>query len=86
MDAWQPQIEKNIGLVYIQKSDYVLAREHLEKAVSLDPSLFDAHFYLGEIYLKIHDKASARKSFQQVMKLAPQSPLGQKSREYLQSL
>lgn len=86
MDAWQPQIEKNIGLVYIQKSDYVLAKEHLEKAVSLNPSLFDAHFYLGEIYLKIHDKASARKSFQQVMKLAPQSPLGQKSREYLQSL
>lgn len=84
--ASRSQIEKSIGLVYIQKSDYVRAKEHLEKAVSLNPSLFDAHFYLGEIYLKIHDKANAKKSFQQVMKLVPQSPMGQKSRDYLQSL
>jgi len=86
MAAWQPQIELNIGLAYLQKSDSVQAREHLEKAVALNPSLFDAHFYLGETYLKIRDRAKAKKSFEQVVKLAPKSDLGQKSREYLKTL
>lgn len=82
----QPQIEKNIGLIYIKRSNLVQAREHLEKAVQLNPSLYDAHFFLGEIYLKIRDKANAKKSFLQVIALAPQSPFGLKAREYLQSL
>ncbi len=86
MSAWQPQIEKNIGLVYIGQSNLVQAKEHLERAVTLNPSLYDAHFFLAETYLKIKDTANAKNSFQQVMKLAPQSPFGQKAREYLQSL
>ncbi len=84
--AWQPQVELNIGRVYIQKANYGKAKEHLEKAVALNPSLFDAHFYLGETYLKLRDKAKAKKSFEQVIKLAPKSALGQKSREYLKTL
>lgn len=86
MEAWQPQIEKNIGMIYIKKSNLVQARLHLEKALALNPSLYDAHFFLGETYLKIKDNANAQKSFQQVIQLAPQSPFGQQSREYLKSL
>ena len=82
----QPQIEKNIGLIYIKQSNLVQAKEHLERAVALNPSLHDAHFFLAEIYLKTKDIANAKKSFQQVITLAPQSPFGQKAREYLQSL
>ncbi len=84
--AWQPQIELNIGLVYLQKSDPVRAREHLEKAAALNPSLYEAHFYLGEISLNLRDKAKAKKSFEQVIKLAPRSALGQKAREYLKTM
>ncbi|HQK91827.1 MAG TPA: tetratricopeptide repeat protein [Smithellaceae bacterium] len=84
--TWQPRIELNIGLAYLQKSDPVRAREHLEKAAALNPSLYEAHFYLGEISLKLRDKAKAKKSFEQVIKLAPLSALGQKSREYLKNL
>jgi type IV pilus assembly protein PilF len=86
MSVWKPQIEKNIGLIYIKQSNLAQAKEHLEKSVTLNPSLYDAHFFLGETYLKIRDTANAKKSFQQVVKLAPQSPLGQKAQEYLQSL
>jgi type IV pilus assembly protein PilF len=82
----QPQIEKNIGLIYIKQSDLGQAKEHFEKSVTLDPSLYDAHFFLAETYLKIKDTANAKKSFEQVIVLAPQSPFGQKAREYLQSL
>ncbi|MEE9934518.1 MAG: tetratricopeptide repeat protein [Deltaproteobacteria bacterium] len=86
MGVLQAQIEKNIGLIYIKKSNLVQARQHLEKSVTLDPEIYDAHFFLGETYLKIRDTANARKSFTQVIKLAPQSPFAQKSREYLQLL
>jgi len=81
-----PQIEKNIGLVYLKRSNLVQARAHLEKAVLLNPSLYDAHFFLGEIYLKIRDTAKAKTSFLQVITLAPQSPFALKAREYLQSM
>jgi len=86
MSNWQPQIEKNIGLIYIKQSKLAQAKEHLGKAVALNPSLYDAHFFLAETYLTTKDTANAKKSFQQVIKLAPQSPFGQKAREYLQSL
>lgn len=86
MTNLQPQIEKYIGLIYIKKSDLIQAKEHLEKSVTLNPSLYDAHFFLAETYLKIKDIANAKKSFQQVITLAPQSPFGKKARESLQSL
>ncbi len=82
----QPQIEKNMGLIYIKKSNLIQAKEHLEKSIALNPSLIDAQFFLAETYFKIKDTANAKKTFQLVIKLAPQSPFAQKSREYLQSL
>ncbi len=82
----QPRIEKNIGLVYVKQSNLTQARVHFERSLKLDPSLYDAHFFLGETYLKIHDTENAKKSFRQVVRLAPQTPFGQKAKEYLQSL
>jgi type IV pilus assembly protein PilF len=86
LSTWRPQIEKNIGLIYIKQFKLAQAKEHLGKAIALNPSLYDAHFFLAETYLTTKDTAHAKKSFQQVIKLAPQSPFGQKAREYLQSL
>lgn len=82
----QAQIEKNIGLIYIRQSNLIEAKKHFEKSIALNPSLYDAQFFLAETYLKIRDTANAKKSFQQVIKLAPQSPFAQKARDYLQSL
>jgi len=82
----QPHIEKNMGLVCIKQSNLLRAKEHFEKSVKLNPSLYDAHFFLAETYLKINDNENARKSFQRVIDLAPQSPFGQKAQEYLRSL
>jgi Tfp pilus assembly protein PilF len=81
----QPQIEKNIGLIYVRKNNLILAVQHFKKAVALDASLYDAHYFLAESYLKIKDSENAKKSFRQVVTLAPQSAFGQKAREYLQS-
>jgi type IV pilus assembly protein PilF len=82
----QPQIEKNIGLVYLEQSNLSEAIQHFKTAVELAPSLYDAQFILGESYLKIKDKANAKKAFQAVIKYSPQSAYGRKAKEYLQSI
>jgi len=86
MTALQPQIEKNIGLIYFDQSNPVEAIQHFKKSVELNSYLYDAHFYLGQCYFKIKDKANAKKAFQAVVKIAPQSAYGKKAKEYLQSI
>jgi Tfp pilus assembly protein PilF len=82
-----PQIEKNIGIIYIDKNNIHNAIEHLEKSVKLNSSLFDAYFLLGECYLRIHESEKAKRAFESVIKVAPQSSsFNEKSRNYLQSL
>ena len=84
--ALQPQIEKNIGLIYFDQSNVVEAIQHFKKSVELNSYLYDAYFYLGECYFKIKDKSNAKKAFQAVVKIAPQSVYGKKAKEYLQSI
>jgi type IV pilus assembly protein PilF len=82
----RPQIEKNIGLIYFDQNNIQEAIAHFKKSVELNPSLYDAQFLLGESYLKIRDTGNAKKAFQTVIKLSPQSPFGSKAKNYLQSL
>jgi Tfp pilus assembly protein PilF len=86
MTMLRPQIEKNIALVYFDQSNIPDAIQHFKKSIELNPNLYDAQFLLGECYLKIQDKANAKKSFQAVVKLSPQSAFGKKAKTYLQSL
>ena len=86
MTAIRPQIEKNIGLVYFDQGNTTDAILHFQKSLELNSYLYDAQFFLGECYLKIKDKANAKKAFQAVIKLAPQSPFGKKAKDYLQSM
>jgi type IV pilus assembly protein PilF len=82
----RPQIEKNIGLIYYDQAKAVDAIQYFQKSVELDSSLYDAHFYLAECYLKIRDIDNAKKSFQNVVKLSPNSSFGQRAKTYLQTL
>ncbi len=84
MTMLRPQIEKNIGLVYFDQSNIPDAIQHFKKSIELNPNLYDTQFLLGECYLKIKDKVNAKKAFQAVIKLAPQSNFGQKAKNYLQ--
>ena len=86
MTMLQPQIEKNIGLIYFDQSNVGEAIQHFKKSVELNSYLYDAHFYLGECYLKIKDNKNAKQAFISVVKLSPQSPFGQRAKTYLQSL
>jgi tetratricopeptide (TPR) repeat protein len=82
----RPQIEKNIGLIYFDQDNILEAIRHFKKSVELDPSLFDAQFFLGQCYLKIEENKNAKKAFQAVIKLSPDSSFGRRAKSYLQSL
>ncbi len=81
-----PQVEKNVGIIYFDQNDFVTAINHFKKSVEIKPDFVDAQFFLGESYLKINDKTNARKAFEKVVDLAPQSSFGQKASVYLQAL
>ena len=86
MTRLRPQIEKNVGLIYYDQDNFTEAISHLKKSVELDSSLFDAYLLLGQSYLKIKDNKNARKAFQNVIELAPESSFGRRAKNYLQSL
>jgi Tfp pilus assembly protein PilF len=86
MTRLRPQIEKNVGLIYFDQDNVLEAIRHFKKAVELDASLFDAQFLLGQCYLKIKDNKNAKKEFQAVIGLSPESSFGQRAKNYLQSL
>ena len=82
----RPQIEKNVGIIYSDQDNITEAIRHFKKSTELDPSLFDAHFLLGQNYLKIKDNKNAKKEFQTVIKLSPESSFGRMAENYLKSL
>ena len=78
-----PQIQKNIGLIYLEQNNIQEAIVHFKKAVELNSLLYDVQLLLGECYLKIKDTENAAKAFQAVIKLSPQSSFGLKAKSYL---
>jgi type IV pilus assembly protein PilF len=86
MTRLRPQIEKNVGLIYFDQDNALEAIRHFKKSVELDSSLFDAQFLLGQCYLKIKDNKNAKKAFQAVINISPESSFAQRAKNYLQSL
>ena len=86
MTILRPQIEKNMGLIFFDQNKNLEAIGHFKKSLELDPSLFDAQFLLGQCYLKIKDNKNAKKAFQSVIQLSPESSFGIRAKTYLQSL
>lgn len=82
----RPQIEKNVGVIYLDQDSILEAIRHFKKSVELDSSLVDAQFLLGQCYLKAEDHKNAKKAFQAVVKLSPDSSFGRQAKNYLRSL
>ncbi len=82
----RPQIYKKMGQIYYDEDNFSEAIWHLKKSVDIDSSLYDAYFLLGQSYLKNRDHENARRAFQQVIHLSPDSSFGRKARNYLHSL
>jgi len=76
------------GLYYFKRGSLKKlwdAIEHFGKASILRPKAPEPHFYMAEAYLKKDDKdfENILREYEEVMKLAPDSPLASKARKRL---
>lgn len=81
-----PRTRLNLGRVYFAMDKTELAVEEYEKALQLNSSYASAHYHMGLAQMKLKDAQAAKGAFQEVVRLAPDSEIGQLSREYLDLL
>ena len=79
---------RGIAAIEMAKSagDYVLAALEFEKAAKLAPDWPDVYYSLGSVQAKMGDPASAIKSYQRYLELAPRSPDAEKVRQEIYKL
>lgn len=81
-----PRTRLNLGRVYFAMDKTELAVEEYQKALQLNRSYASAHYHMGLAQMKLKDAEAAKSAFQEVVRLAPDSEIGQLSREYLDLL
>ena len=81
-----PRVRLNLGRVYFALDKVELAIGEFRRAVELNKEYANAHYNLALAYLKAKDSAAAATAFNEVIRIAPDSEIGQLSREYLNML
>lgn len=85
-DPENPALLSNLGMIYIMKKDYQNALTLLQKAVTLDPRIPQAHNNLGVVLLELGRVAEARKAFETALKLKPDYESPKKNLQRLEKL
>jgi type IV pilus assembly protein PilF len=81
-----PRARLTLGRVYFALDRTELAIEEYRKSLELNRSYANAHYYLALAEVKLKQSDKARASFKEVLRIAPDSEIGQLSREYLDML
>lgn len=76
----------NMGLAYYNKGDLPRSIECFTRAITLKPDLGVAYFNLGLAYRDASKTEDAARAFQEVIRLAPQSPHARLAQQYLDGL
>ena len=77
---------QNLGLSLLHLRQYPEAERELRMAITLDPRMEGAYYNLGLLLLVTDRLTEARAAFQQVQRIAPQSPFSQAAAEQLRRL
>lgn len=81
-----PRARVNLGRVYAALDKTELAIIEFQRATTLNKDYASAHYNLGLAYLKSKDNKAALTAFREVLRIVPDSELGQLSREYIDLL
>lgn len=81
-----PRIRLNLGRVYFALDKLEWAIAEYKKALELNGNYANAHYNLGLAYMKVKDTKAAAAAFREVIRIAPDSEIGQFSREYADML
>jgi len=74
------------GIAQASKQDFTAAAADLEKAVELDPSNAQSHYYAGMVYGRLRRTDRMVNHYQMFLKLAPNSPEAPKVQSLLRSV
>jgi type IV pilus assembly protein PilF len=85
-DSSNPRAMVNLGKVYLAMEKTESAIVEFSRALKLNKEYANAHYYLGLAYLQAKDKKNAAASFREVLRIAPDSEIGQLSRDNLDQL
>lgn len=78
-----PVARMNIGRVYFADDKVGLAIQEFKKSIELNREYAKAHYNLALAYLKFQDFSAAKSEFLEVVRIEPDSELGQLSKEHL---
>jgi tetratricopeptide (TPR) repeat protein len=81
-----PRTRLHLGRVYFAMGKTELALDEYSKSLQLNRSYANAYYYLGLAQVKLKESAAAKSAFKEVVRIAPDSEIGQLSREYLDLL
>lgn len=73
-----------LGELYYSQDRPVEALEMFTRSVELSPDFFPGFYWQGLVLMKMKDTAGAKTSFQEVIRLAPDSELAGLSKKYLE--
>ncbi|MEB3298913.1 MAG: hypothetical protein VKO21_05450 [Candidatus Sericytochromatia bacterium] len=82
--AAQAMFRTRLGLTALRSGDVATAREAFEAAVREDPILALPHWHLAELARARGDTVTARRHLQEVVRLAPESEEGVRSKSLLE--
>jgi type IV pilus assembly protein PilF len=81
-----PLIEKNRGMTLFATGRIKQAIQRLGKSIENAPDFPETHYWLAKCYLELKDTKTASQEFQFVLKTAPDSEFGIKSKEGLAAI
>lgn len=70
-DSEAAEINMRLGLNYMQRGDYAIAMEKLEKSLKQDPNLPSAHETIALLYQRLGETTKAEKHFKEAINRAP---------------
>jgi type IV pilus assembly protein PilF len=81
-----PIARLDLGRVYFAGGKTALAVEQFNKSIELHKDYANAYYHLGLASMRTKDKSAAVTAFKEVIRIAPDSEIGQLSREHLDML
>ena len=81
-----PLIEKAMGQASFARGDTEDAVRHFRRSLEMAPSLIESHFWLGECYGRQKNFAEAARSYETVIRMAPETELSLRAKRRLEAL
>jgi Tfp pilus assembly protein PilF len=73
----------HLGELYYNLDRPVEALDMFTRTIELAPAFPNGHYWQGLVYMKMNDTEKAKMSFQEVIRLAPQSEIARLAKNYL---